>query len=377
MDFFEHQEVARRKARLLVFYYLVAVALITVAVYLAVSFAFSLGGESGGGDWAWWNPVRFLSVLAATGLTVVSGTVYKVSQLAQGGEAVAGLLGGRIVPTNTRDASERRLLNVVEEMALASGTPIPRVYVLDEEPAINAFAAGFSTRDAVIAVTRGTLESLNRDELQGVIAHEFSHILNGDMRLNIRLMGVLFGILLIALVGRGALHAMGRGRVRSRSGKGGGGVAIILLLAVLLMVIGYIGVFFAKLIKSAVSRQREYLADASSVQFTRNPAGDRASTEATTAETRSDTAPSGPARKAANCRERKVGSDERRSASTTASASAGDCTAVRRDSGIPATVAPAAARPSASSTPVLPTTPAPSGANPAIAGETGSRTAGR
>jgi len=273
MDFFEQQEVARRKTSLLVFYYVMAVALIVVAVYLAVSFAFSLGGDAGSAAWLDWNPVRFFSVLAGTGLIVLSGTVYKIAQLAQGGAAVAGLLGGRAILTNTRDVSERRLLNVVEEMALASGTPIPRVYVLDEENAINAFAAGFNTRDAVIAVTRGTLETLTRDELQGVIGHEFSHILNGDMRLNIRLMGVLFGILLIALIGQGTLRVLGRTRTRSRSGKGNGGIVIILLLAVLLMAIGYVGVFFAKLIKSAVSRQREFLADAASVQFTRNPSG--------------------------------------------------------------------------------------------------------
>jgi Zn-dependent protease with chaperone function len=273
MDFFEHQEVARRKTRLLVFYYFVALALIAIAVYLAVSFALSLAAADRDGLLAWWDPLRFLTVLASTGVLVASGTAYKVAQLAQGGASVAGLLGGRIIPTNTREPSERRLLNVVEEMALASGTPIPRVYVLDEEHSINAFAAGFSTQDAVVAVTRGTLDTLNREELQAVIAHEFSHILNGDMRLNIRLMGVLFGILLIALIGRGALRAVGRGRTRSRSGKGGGGVVVILALAVLLIVIGYIGVFFAKLIKSAVSRQREFLADASSVQFTRNPSG--------------------------------------------------------------------------------------------------------
>lgn len=275
MDFFEHQEVARRKTRLLVGYYILAVVLITMAVYAAVSFAFSLTADSESGPIAWWDSARFLIVALATGAVFISGTTYKIAQLAQGGAAVASLLGGRPIPANTRETSERRLLNIVEEMAIASGTPIPQAFVMDEEASINAFAAGFGTRDAVVAVTRGALDGLTRDELQGVIAHEFSHILNGDMRLNIKLIGVLHGILLIALIGQGTLRTLGRSRTHSssRKGKGNGGIAVILLLAFLLMLIGYIGVFFAKLIKSAVSRQREFLADASSVQFTRNPSG--------------------------------------------------------------------------------------------------------
>jgi Zn-dependent protease with chaperone function len=171
------------------------------------------------------------------------------------------------VEPNTSDLEERRLLNVVEEMAIASGMPVPSVYLLDKEDSINAFAAGFTPTDAVIAVTRGSLKLLSRDELQGVIAHEFSHILNGDMRLNIRLMGVLHGILVIALIGYSILRG-----TRFSSRQKGGGLAI-LLFGVALVAIGFVGVFFAKIIKSAVSRQREFLADASAVQFTRNPDG--------------------------------------------------------------------------------------------------------
>jgi len=196
-----------------------------------------------------------------------AGTWWETARLASGGEAVAQMIGARRVDSSTRDLAERRLVNVVEEMALASGTPVPRVYVMDKEMSINAFAAGHSLHDAVIAVTRGTLTRLTRDELQGVIAHEFSHILNGDMRLNIRLIGVLFGLLMLSMFGRFMLE-IGRGSRDSR-----GGLAALVIAGVALWILGYVGVFFGRLIKAAVSRQREYLADASSVQFTRNPDG--------------------------------------------------------------------------------------------------------
>jgi Zn-dependent protease with chaperone function len=165
------------------------------------------------------------------------------------------------------------LLNVVEEMALASGVPVPPVFLLTEEKGLNAFAAGFSPSDAVIGVTRGCAEQLTRDQVQGVIAHEFSHILNGDMRLNLRLIGVLHGILLMGLVGRELLRIAGRsGGGRSRNNKNGG-LVYLLLLGLVFMIVGFIGLFFGNLIKAAVSRQREFLADASAVQFTRNPEG--------------------------------------------------------------------------------------------------------
>ncbi|MEO6244802.1 MAG: M48 family metallopeptidase, partial [Opitutaceae bacterium] len=164
-------------------------------------------------------------------------------------------------------------LNVVEEMSIASGTPMPAVYVLDEEPAINAFAAGLTTNDAVVAVTRGTLEKLNREELQGVIGHEFSHILNGDMRLNLRIAATIFGILVLGLAGRGILWSLRYARVRSREKNGGGIVVAMLAAGLALLIVGYVGYFFGRLIQAAVSRQREFLADASAVQFTRNPGG--------------------------------------------------------------------------------------------------------
>jgi Zn-dependent protease with chaperone function len=208
----------------------------------------------------------FAAVSAGVGVVVLVGSLYKIMALSAGGKTVAEALGGKLIPQNTDDLKQRKLLNVVEEMAIASGTPAPPVYLLADEPGINAFAAGFSPRDAVIGVTQGTIDHLSRDQLQGVIAHEFSHIFNGDMRLNIRLMGVLNGILIIGIIGYYIL----RSASYSRRGRSAGG---ILALAIGLMVIGFAGTFFGGLIKAAVSRQREYLADASAVQFTRNPDG--------------------------------------------------------------------------------------------------------
>jgi len=276
MNFFEYQEAARRKTRWLIFYYVLAVALITLTLCLITSLIFHYQQLSQPGTTpdltALWDPALFGIVALATGLLILFGSLYKIVTLAAGGEAVATMLDGRPIAPNTSQIQEKRLLNVVEEMAIASGTPIPRVFVLDHEPGINAFAAGFSPKDAIIGVTRGALDTLTRDELQGVIGHEFSHILNGDMRLNIRLIGVLNGILVIAITGYWLVRIIGQTGGRSRDRKGNP-LAALVLLGLAMIVIGYIGVFFARLIKSAVSRQREYLADASSVQFTRNPAG--------------------------------------------------------------------------------------------------------
>ena len=197
---------------------------------------------------------------------VFIGSTYKTMALAQGGSVVSEMMGGRLVKPNTTDPDERKLLNVVEEMAIASGVPVPQVYVMDEEDGINAFAAGHKPGDATVTVTRGCMKLLSRDELQGVIGHEFSHILNGDMRLNLRLMGIIFGILCLAIIGRVLLQTRARRRARARTKS-------IAAARTCLLLIGYIGVFFGRLIQAAVSRQREFLADASSVQFTRNPGG--------------------------------------------------------------------------------------------------------
>ncbi len=279
MDFFEEQALARKRTLRLVLLFAVAMVGIVVAVYfLAMIFYGTAATDAAGvayvtGDYdnvgqlalSFWNPSVLLFALGSTTTVIGLGSLYKIAQLRDGGPAVALSLGGRKVDPDSAKLEERRLLNVVEEMAIASGVPVPEVYVLDRESGINAFAAGNTTSDAVIGVTHGTLQLLRRDELQGVIAHEFSHILNGDSRLNIRAIGLLHGIFLLALIGRFLTH----GSMRSRR-KNGGGVA---LLGFGLLAIGSIGVFFGRMIQSSISRQRELLADASAVQFTRDTDG--------------------------------------------------------------------------------------------------------
>ncbi|MDD5482028.1 MAG: M48 family metallopeptidase [Kiritimatiellae bacterium] len=264
----------------LTFFFIAAVVLIILAVYTALAFLFLNKPPAADTDLfasikRLWNPVLFAGTAGGTLLVILTGTLYKISALSTGGEAVARMFGAKPVNPQTSAPAERRLLNVVEEMAIASGLPAPRVYLLDED-SINAFAAGFSPRDAIIGVTRGCMNLLTRDELQGVIAHEFSHVLNGDMRLNLRLMGVLHGLLLISLIGWWIFRISARPSGASFGGstrKKGGNTAGLLLAGLCLMIIGYIGVLFGRLIKSAVSRQREFLADAAAVQFTRNPGG--------------------------------------------------------------------------------------------------------
>ncbi|CAM9885978.1 unnamed protein product [Phaeothamnion confervicola] len=216
--------------------------------------------------------IVYLGGAAVTVAVIAGASLVQIFQLREGGSAVAEMVRARAIPGNTTDPLERRLLNVVEEMAIASGVRVPRVYVMDEEQGINAFAAGYDVSNAVIAVTRGTLETLSRDELQGVVGHEFSHILNGDMWLNIKMIGVLAGIVFIGSVGS-FLMRVNSNRNSNRSRDDDKGMLQIFLVGLALFLIGYIGMFFARLIKAAVSRQREFLADASSVQFTRNPDG--------------------------------------------------------------------------------------------------------
>ncbi|MFZ5638461.1 MAG: M48 family metallopeptidase [Pseudomonadota bacterium] len=262
MNFFERQADARKASFRLIVLFALAVLGIVLAVDFAVWVAIAANDESTPAQAATILGVVSLAVLAVIGL----GSLYRIASLGAGGEVVARQMGGTPVPEQTRDPQLKRLRNVVEEIAIASGVPMPRLYVLEQEAAINAFAAGYTPSDAVIAVTRGALDRLNRDELQGVIAHEFSHVLNGDMRLNIRLVGLLFGIVMIALIGRKILE---HGRFGGRD-KGAGAILVAALVA---MAIGYVGLFFGRMIKAGVSRSRELLADASAVQFTRQTAG--------------------------------------------------------------------------------------------------------
>jgi Zn-dependent protease with chaperone function/uncharacterized tellurite resistance protein B-like protein len=275
-NFFENQHLARRNTKVLVLLYVLAVVGVIIAVDLVLAATYMYGyaemyvpqGKS----------VSFLTLaklvpakvylLGALGTALVIFLVsgWNIVQLSSGGKAVAQMVSARRVTSDATDPLERRLVNVVEEMAIASGVRVPGIYIMDGEAGINAFAAGYDVSDSVVAVTRGTLETLTRDELQGVVAHEFSHILNGDMRLNIRMIGVLAGIVFVGSVGEFLMRSQ-------RHVRDSRGTVPIFLGGLALLIIGYIGLVFARLIKAAVSRQREFLADASSVQFTRNPDG--------------------------------------------------------------------------------------------------------
>ena len=266
MNFFQHQERARRRTLLLALYFMLALAAVVAAVNLACWLAWQwwpLPGATAGGWFAsdafWWVTLGALGLLLA-------GSLRKAWQLRHGGESLAAMLGAREIASHSGEPAERRLRNVVEEMSLAAGTIMPRTYVLPGETGINAFVAGATPSRAVLVVTEGALAQLDRDELQGVVAHEFSHILNGDVRINLRLMAALAGILTVGKLGEFLLH-MSPTSDRRRNG------GLLILAGLVLMAIGYAGLFFGRLIKAAISRQRERLADASAVQFTRQPAG--------------------------------------------------------------------------------------------------------
>ncbi|MCQ4321996.1 M48 family metallopeptidase [Stutzerimonas stutzeri] len=274
MNFFESQDRVRKHTALLVALFVLAVVALIVMTNLLVMIVFGFIDNQqlrdGGTLFRQMDWRTFAAVSAGVAVVVLAGSLYKILALSGGGKVVAEALGGQLIPQDTQDPNQRKLLNVVQEMAIASGTPAPPVYVLADERGINAFAAGFSPRDAVIGITRGAIDHLSRDQLQGVIAHEFSHIFNGDMRLNLRLIGVLNGILILGILGYYLLYSTSFSRGRRSSGQG---AAAMLALAIGLIVIGFAGTFFGGLIKAAVSRQREFLADASAVQFTRNPNG--------------------------------------------------------------------------------------------------------
>jgi Zn-dependent protease with chaperone function len=270
-DVFERQSTARRNTKWLMWAFALSVIGILVATFLGTAAAMEASRDfthdALGNQPTWEIPVG--ATVASLAL-IAGGSLFKIAQLSGGGTGVAERLGGKRIYPNSLEPNERRVLNVVEEMALASGVPVPPVFMMQDEEGVNAFAAGFSPSDAVIGVTRGCVEQLSRDQLQGVIAHEFSHILNGDMRLNLRMIGVLHGLLLLGLVGRELMRLAsfsGGGRKRDN------GVMVLLVVSLAMMILGFLGMFLGNLIKAAISRQREYLADASAVQFTRNPEG--------------------------------------------------------------------------------------------------------
>ena len=272
MDFFSRQEAARRATVRLVVYFVIAVALIFQGVnsllyLLAVSSSYDTG--SGSLLWHAWSA----QALAGTLILVGGGSLLEWLRLREGGKAVAEIMGARQIDFATRHPLERQLLNVIEEMSIASGVSPPVTYVLDNEPSVNAFVAGYDSSQSILVVTQGTLEQLSREELQGVIGHEFSHILNGDMRLNMRLLAILAGILAIGQMGGFLMRSVSDTRHHARGKDRNNAVPAIFIFGLGLWVIGYIGLFFGRLIKAAVSRERERLADAASVQFTRYPDG--------------------------------------------------------------------------------------------------------
>lgn len=264
-DFFARQDDARRSSTRLIVLFALAVAGVALAIYGVAAFTRFWFFNRQGTAAALWHPGLFFWTTAGTVTFVAAASWWKISELRSGGTVVAMTLGAEPVPLDPDDPGQRQLRNVVEEMAIASGLPVPDLFILERERGINALAAGHGSDDAVVCVTRGALELLSRDELQGVIAHEFSHILNGDMRLNLHLLGWLNGILVVSQAGEIIFRSAGRGSSR--------GAGPLLLVAAALYVIGYVGYFFGQLIKCAVSRQREYLGDAAAVQFTRNPGG--------------------------------------------------------------------------------------------------------
>lgn len=280
MNFFEAQERARKSSRALVWWFILSVVGVIVVMYvLGVSlWQYSSTNPQGvyhatdTAELVWWDPTIFTWVSVLVGGVIMTGSWVKLAQLSGGGKVVAQSLGGRPVEQSTTDLPERRLLNVVEEMAIASGVPVPEVWIMDEEQGINAFAAGTDPSNAVIGVTRGTLDRLTRTELQGVVAHEFSHILNGDMKLNMRLMGWIFGLVMLSMLGRIMVESF-RFMRGSRDSKGNGAILAIVVAGLTVWLVGSIGVLFARMLQAAISRQREYLADASAVQFTRDSEG--------------------------------------------------------------------------------------------------------
>ena len=254
MDFFAQQEASRRASRRLVLWTLAAVAF-TVASY-------ALPGLLVG-----WQAAAVIGV--AVTACVLAVTAYRLWQFRQGGEVIARLLGAEFLESARASGAERRLLNVVEEIAIASGVAVPPVYLMRAEDAVNALVAGYSPNEAVIVVTRGAVDKLSRDELQGVMGHEFSHILNGDMALNLRLAALLSGLTWIGQQGEALVFSAAR--AQRAAGADGSPAVFAALFGAAIAFIGFPGTLASSAIRAAVSRSRERLADAASVQFTRNP----------------------------------------------------------------------------------------------------------
>lgn len=277
MDFFGQQDKAKNRSGWIYFLFFAFVGILGAVNGFGVWALFTWGlssPEAYGGELQDIDPIQAgLWAMGITYVVLLGGTLIEWSQFSGGGDRVAEMLGGKLIAQHTSDPDEKRLLNIVEEMAIASGMPVPKVYILEEE-GVNAFAAGKKPSDSVIGVTRGALKTFSREEMQGVVAHEFSHILNGDVQKNLRLAALVFGVFCLFILGRMAIRVAVYAPTRSRNSKDGtGGVVLFMVIGAILCVIGLLGQFFGRILQMAHSRQREYLADASAVQFTRNPEG--------------------------------------------------------------------------------------------------------
>jgi Zn-dependent protease with chaperone function len=281
MNFFEHQRLAKKYSQRMVIFFIATLVLLILATSIAVILVSRFSGLCQMPDaWLWGvgfcyfeGKVLTTSTICVV-LLVLGGSLIKYGELRADTDAIAKAMGGRRVEPGSSDPLKRRLVNVVEEMAIASGVPVPSIYVIDGEMSLNAFAAGYDIHHSLVAVTEGLLKSINREELQAVIAHEFSHIVHGDMKLNRNLVVVVYGISMISMFGAGIVRTFSRARlVSTRRGKKGDATPHLILLGMAVFVIGYLGLLMSRILKASISRQREYLADASAVQYTRNPAG--------------------------------------------------------------------------------------------------------
>jgi Zn-dependent protease with chaperone function len=269
MNFFRAQDEARGRTTKLVVLLVLAIIILTGSLYAVA--VMGHGKLFLRGSYNWLQPKLFFATTGTALLVIIGGSLLRIAELSKGGGAIAERLGGRLVGASTKDLAERRYLNVVQEMALAAGLPVPLCYVIDGDATINAFAAGNDPQDAAIGVTRGALVHLTRDELQGVIAHEFSHIGNGDVKLSLRIIGAVAGLTALAQLG---YIFMRLGAETTDGDKDSLPLTLAMVVTgLVVLIIGSGGIFFAKVIQASVSRQREYLADASAVQFTRNPLG--------------------------------------------------------------------------------------------------------
>lgn len=262
MNFFQHQDAARKKTGFLVVGFALVILLILVVIDVLI---FIYGREYG-------DMTTLISGANVFVLGVILlGSLAKYWKLRGGGRSVAEMIKAEPILRDAKEPKLRQLINIVDEISIASGIASPTLYYMPEEKGINAFVAGFDANDTVLVVTQGALDKLNRDELQGVIAHEFSHIFNADTKINLRLMAVLGGLLVMSQVGYNILTSQ-RSSSRTSRSSNSNSIAVPFVGSVLFL-LGYLGLFFGNIIKAAISRQREYLSDASAVQFTRNPNG--------------------------------------------------------------------------------------------------------